>query len=101
MIIGRAWFDQEFKQQMRTDAKTALANEIGATFPPELKVLAPEDTDDTTYLIIPQRPEEQRLLDQTEHLAGWFAAGHNFWYFLNSGRMLRPLPENGDDRLLA
>ncbi len=101
MIIGRTWFDPDFKQAMIRDAKTTLANEIEATFPPALEVKAPEDTDGVTYLVIPQRPQDQQLLDQSEHLAGWFAAGHNFWYFLNTGRLLRPLPQKEEDKILS
>ena len=101
MIIGKAWFVPEFKQAMIQDAKAALGNEIRATFPPNLEIKAPEDTERVTHLAIPQRPQEQRLLDQSEHLAGWFAAAHNFWYFLSCGRLLRPLSQIEDERLLA
>lgn len=83
MIIVRTWQDPAFRQAMLTNPKEALTNELGSTFPPSLRIKAPEDTESTTHLVIPRRPAEQDLLDQSEHPGAWFAAMHNFWYFLN------------------
>ena len=101
VIIGHVWFDLSFKQAMIRNAKAALESETGATFPPSLNVVAPEDTDDVTHIAIPKRPEEEGLLEDSQHLSGWFAAGHAIWYFLVSGRLLRPLPQNAEEIILA
>lgn len=100
-IIGRSWKDPQFVPEMQQDAKARLAKEIGATFPDDLNVVAPVDTPTLKHFVIPKRPQDEHLIEQSEHLAGWFATGHALWWWLNCPRLLTPLPEKLEDKIFA
>ncbi|MBD2060647.1 NHLP leader peptide family natural product precursor [Oculatella sp. FACHB-28] len=101
MIIGRAWKDPQFVPEMQQDAKARLAKEIGATFPDYLTVVAPVDTPTLKHFVIPKRPQDERLIEQSDHLAGWFATAHALWWSLVCTRLLTPLPEKLEDKIYA
>lgn len=91
-IIQRTFKDEAFRREMLTDPRTALGDELGASFPDWLKVMSLEDTKDRTHLIVPKNPARETLIDQSEHLAGWFAAMHQFWWWMVSARVHTPIP---------
>lgn len=101
LIIGRSWKDPQFVPEMQQDAKARLAKELGATFPDNLRVVAPVDTPTLKHFVIPKRPQDERLVEQSEHIAGWFAAAHALWWWLNCPRLLTPLPGKLEDKIFA
>lgn len=100
-IIGRSWQDKAFVPELRKDAKGRLERELGATFPPGLRVQALVDTDDTVHVVLPKHPKNEGLVGQSDHLAGWFAAAHQPWWWMNQPRLLAPLPADEAGKVLA
>lgn len=55
-VIQKAWEDQEFKEKLLNDPKTAIREALGISLPENIKIKAVEETSDEFYLIIPPSP---------------------------------------------
>ena len=89
-IIGRSWNDSEFRQQLLTDVKVALAQETGLSLPPRLKMTAIEDTASLIHFILPKPPQLEALVNETAHLGAYFLAAHTWWYWMVCARIHSP-----------
>lgn len=56
-IIAKAWKDETFKQALLSDPKAILAQELGTTFPDDLRVTVVEAEPNSFYLRLPAKPE--------------------------------------------
>lgn len=93
-IIGRSWSDPAFRQQLLSNVKTALANEIGLSFPPQLTMTAIEDTPSLVHFVLPKQPQTEDLVNETEHLGAHFLAAHTWWYSMVCARIHSPVSDS-------
>jgi hypothetical protein len=78
-IIVRAWEDEEFKQNLVSNPKAAIEQELGEKFPEGVEVRVLQETANTRYLVLPPAnltaEERQEVLQQLrEGEAGAFSA---------------------------
>ena len=57
-IVTKAWNDEKFKGRLLKNPKEAI-KEIGVELHPDLKVKVIENTNDTIYIVLPQKPKTQ------------------------------------------
>ncbi|WP_243644198.1 NHLP leader peptide family RiPP precursor [Paenibacillus pinisoli] len=57
-IIEKAWSDSAFKEKLLADPKSAIAAEFGIDIPAEFNLKVLEETDDTFYLVLPKKPDD-------------------------------------------
>ena len=56
-LIRRAWDDDAFKEKLKSDPKSALA-EVGISVPDEITIKVVESSADTHYLVLPGTPAD-------------------------------------------
>jgi len=59
-LIARAWEDDEFKQALLDDPKSAIADELGVELPGDLEIQVVEENPNMICLVLPVRPETAR-----------------------------------------
>jgi hypothetical protein len=79
-LIERGLQDETFRQRFLEDPKAAIEEEFETRLPPEVQVVAVEETADTIYLVLPSAAaageEGEELSDQDlEAVAGGASAG--------------------------
>jgi hypothetical protein len=52
-IVARAWADEDFRERLKSDPRTAVAEETGITLPEAIEVEVLEETPEKGYLVIP------------------------------------------------
>jgi broad-specificity NMP kinase len=52
-LVARAWADEEFRERLKADPRTAVAEETGITLPEAIEVEVLEETPEKGYLVIP------------------------------------------------
>jgi len=52
-LVERSLQDDDFRQHLLADPKAAVEQELGTRLPEEVRVVAVEETADTTYLVLP------------------------------------------------
>ncbi|MEK3882321.1 NHLP leader peptide family RiPP precursor [Paenibacillus sp. PL2-23] len=57
-IIEKAWTDSEFKAKLLADPKGAIEEAFGVKVPDEINLKVLEETNDTFYLVLPQKPAD-------------------------------------------
>ena len=66
-IVQSSLEDEDFRQRLLEDPKAAMEQELGVRLPPEVQVMAVEETADTIYLVLPSASragEGSELSDQ-------------------------------------
>ena len=53
ILIERSLQDEDFRQRLLEDPKAVVEQELGASLPAEVRVVAVEETADTIYLVLP------------------------------------------------
>jgi hypothetical protein len=89
-LIAKAWTDENFKQELLNDPKTAIAQTFQIEIPDNIEVRVLEEATTTFYLVIPAKPfvgAEGELSDeQLEAVAGgWAKAAVQVAYSVYSG----------------
>ena len=56
LIIEKAWSDPAFKEQLITDAKTAIQQAFNINIPAHIELVAVEETPSRFQLVIPMNP---------------------------------------------
>jgi hypothetical protein len=87
-LVAKAWKDEAFAQELRTNPKAAVERELarlrpGATLPENIQVQVVEETPTTLYLVVPpgpRRPETGELSDEDLERA---AGGFDIWSILD------------------
>jgi len=72
-IIAKAWSDEAFMEELRTNPRAAIEKELGMELPEDAKVeVHVESAEDKTFhLVIPSKPTSDELSDeQLEAAAG-------------------------------
>ena len=71
-LITKAWQDEAFKQQLMNDPIAVYESELGRKAPDNIEIKVLEETSDTTYLVIPKKPEASEELSEEslESVAG-------------------------------
>jgi hypothetical protein len=71
-IIAKAWQDDAFKQELMNNPKAVYQSELGQSAPSNLQIQVLEETSDTVYLVIPQKPQVSEELSEEalEQVAG-------------------------------
>ena len=73
-VIAKAWSDAAFKARLLHDPHAALS-EAGVEVPAGITVKVVENTSDTMYLVLPQRPPEGELTEEAlDKVAGGLGA---------------------------
>jgi len=52
-LVQRSLEDDAFRQRLLEDPKAAVEEELGTQLPEDVRVVAVEETADTTYLVLP------------------------------------------------
>ena len=52
-LIEKGLRDESFRQQLLSDPKAAVEQELGTRLPEEMRIVAVEETADTIYLVLP------------------------------------------------
>lgn len=52
-LVAKAWADEGFRERLKTDPRTAVAEETGITVPESITVEVLEETADKAYIVIP------------------------------------------------
>lgn len=70
-LAAKAWQDDAFMDELRSNPKAVIAREYGVTLPDSLDLKVVEESAGTLYLRIPPNPSEIELSDeQLELVAG-------------------------------
>ena len=64
-VIIKAWKDEAFKKKLIKNPKETL-NEFGVNLPENKEMRVLEETDETTFLVIPKCPSGHDQLDNSE-----------------------------------
>lgn len=56
--IQKAWEDPVLLQSLLANPKNALENAFGLEIPPDIEIVAVEETPSRYYLVIPPKPED-------------------------------------------
>lgn len=65
-LVSRARADDDFRQRLKTDPRTVVAEETGITVPESIEIEVLEETAETAYIVIPAN----RVAISDEELAG-------------------------------
>ncbi len=57
-LIARAWKDDEFKQELLRDPRSAIGEELGVELPSDLEIQVVEEKPNMICLVLPVRPED-------------------------------------------
>lgn len=73
-VLSRAWKDQDFRQELKTNPHEAIKRELGVTIPAEMHVFVHEEASPTLHLFFNVNPA-QRLVtelsdEELERVAG-------------------------------
>ena len=52
-LVARAWADEGFRDRLKSDPRSAVAEETGFTVPASIRIEVLEETPDKAYLVIP------------------------------------------------
>ena len=65
-LITRAWKDEAFAQELRSNPKAAVERELGEKLPEGVEVKVVEESANTIYMVIPEKPKgtEGELSDE-------------------------------------
>jgi len=55
-LITRAWKDEKFAQELRSNPKAVFEREIGQALPADVEVKVVEETPKTFYIVLPEKP---------------------------------------------
>jgi hypothetical protein len=70
-LMGRAMQDEAFKQELLTNTKALVENELGKNMPEELEVKVFEQTGNTRYIVLPMNTKSEELSEEDlEAVAG-------------------------------
>ena len=70
-LVARAWQDESFKKELISNPEAAISKEIGQQLPANANVQVLEETGNTFYFVIPQKPSMEELSEeQLESVAG-------------------------------
>jgi nitrile hydratase alpha subunit len=67
-IVARAWADESFRDRLRADPRSAVAEETGVAVPQSVAIEVLEETADRAYLVIPSN--RMAVSDEELELAG-------------------------------
>ena len=63
-LIVKAWQDEAFKQKLMNNPIAVYEEELGRKAPDNVEIKVLEETSDTTYLVIPKKPETSEELSE-------------------------------------
>jgi len=72
-IVARAWADESFRDRLKADPRSAVAEETGVNIPASIAVEVLEETPDKAYLVIPSN----RMAISDDDLDA--ASGAGYW----------------------
>jgi len=72
-LITRAWKDEAFARELRSNPKAVFEREVGSKLPGDVEVKVVEETEKTIYLVLPEKPQAAQGELSEEQLAA--AAG--------------------------
>jgi len=67
-LVARAWADEGFRDRLKSDPRSAVAEETGITLPESIRIEVLEETPDKAYLVIPA--DRAAIPDEELDLAG-------------------------------
>lgn len=70
-LVAQAWKDEAFRQELISNPKAAIEKEIGQELPESTDIRVLEETGNTVYLVLPQKPSLEELSEEElEAVAG-------------------------------
>ncbi|WP_127495742.1 NHLP leader peptide family RiPP precursor [Paenibacillus glycanilyticus] len=65
-IIQKAWEDENFKQQLLSDPKTAIKDAFGVDIPENFEISVVEESPEHFYLVLPPKPSAMKAASAEE-----------------------------------
>ena len=56
-IIAKAWEDEQFRQELLSNPKEAIAKTLGAKLAENLEIRVVQETPNNLYLVLPVKPD--------------------------------------------
>ena len=81
-IIAKAWADEAFMEELRTDPRAAISAELGADLPENLTIIVHEESrsEPTWHLVVPPAPRADELDDdELDAVAGGCGPYEDWW----------------------
>jgi hypothetical protein len=87
-LVAKAWKDEAFAQELRTDPKAAVERELatvrpGAKLPEGVDVKVVEETPTTLYLVVPPGPRRAESGELSDEELERAAGGFDIWSVLD------------------
>jgi hypothetical protein len=57
-IIAKAWEDEQFRQELISNPKEAIAKTLGTKLPKNQEVRVVQETPNNLYLVLPVKPDD-------------------------------------------
>ncbi len=57
-IIAKAWEDEQFRQELISNPKEAIAKTLGAKLAENLEIRVVQETPNNLYLVLPVKPDD-------------------------------------------
>lgn len=57
-IIAKAWEDEQFRQELISNPKEAIAKTLGTKLPENQEVRVVQETPNNLYLVLPVKPDD-------------------------------------------
>ena len=57
-IIAKAWEDEQFRQELLSNPKEAIAKTLGAKLAENLEIKVVQETPNNLYLVLPVKPND-------------------------------------------
>jgi hypothetical protein len=67
-IVARAWADEGFRERLKTDPRSAVAEETGVAVPESIAIEVLEETPERAYIVLPSN--RVAISDDALDLAG-------------------------------
>ncbi|PSM48333.1 hypothetical protein C7Y66_15160 [Chroococcidiopsis sp. CCALA 051] len=87
--IARIWTNEAFHEKITSNPKATFEAEMGAVFPPNLKIQSLQETSNLIYFVLPKNPQVNQI-DENSTMGQWWQVSHTWWWWLVNLRFRQP-----------